>query len=614
MTCKQKIAAFLALAAALPLAIVQADSSINTPADSGVMVAAPADDVLDYVPANARMVFVMNNLNDLHKKIASLLQTLQIPNRFPSLKSVVAGMGIKQDLDIHGSAALVFLADLKARESILLVPATDANEMLSSLNPVSEQDGIAEIRPYEYAVVTGHYVAVDSDRQPLVDFVKASSQSLYDALSLTDINMIDGSDLGFYINMAAIRDPIENSMDESQENTIQRVQSMRLQQSMINQIVFGYAVQKLFVHEILDDIKTGVAGLSISDDGITLNTDKQYEPNTPPADFVTESRPLGGQAFAGLPQISPSIAFAVNFSGGWAGELFNKWSESLANNPDLQGNVRAQQTVQQWNQIAQLFTLLSKQDEAVQFTPAIQGYSIITTDQPSQAHDLQRKIILKRISSLQSQNRNSGFNMTAELVQDALNVDGVSFDKIIFNMNLNARTFGANQPPAFIAQFIQDILGPDGLTAYSGVVGNNIISGINVSNDQLQSAVETAKNPIDAVDSEPTIIAAQQHVLPDASVIVYAQPSALIETFINSFQTSMGAQAPSAPGGPAEPVGGLICLSEAGSLGRIYLPISELERISADAHQLIPMFIMMKMEDQRTMQQQGGGPPIQPRQ
>ncbi|HMD53474.1 MAG TPA: hypothetical protein VKJ65_02855, partial [Phycisphaerae bacterium] len=48
-------------------------------------------------------------------------------------------------------------------------------------------------------------------------------------------------------------------------------------------------------------------------------------------------------------------------------------------------------------------------------------------------------------------------------------------------------------------------------------------------------------------------------------------------------------------------------LSQSGSLTRVFLPTSELEQISNDVHELIPMIMMMSMAKQ---QQQ----PIQPRQ
>ncbi|HTV48956.1 MAG TPA: hypothetical protein VMG59_10985 [Phycisphaerae bacterium] len=585
--------------------------------DTGTTVnaAGNTDEVLDHVPASADLVEVINDLSGLHDKLTTLMQKLQIPGQIPPVGFFAAKLGVAESLDKHGSIAVIWPqlipSDGGSTNPIILLPATDPDKMLSSMNPVSQQNGISSVQPRNsppgFVAVTGHYVALSEDQQTLVDFL-ASKQSLSDALSTNDENMIDASDIGVYINVAAIREPAEKALDANFANSIQMFQSMGMAQNQktLDQMKFSLAVDKLIIHEILDDIKVGVASATISDDGISIDLDHQFETGTPMADFVAQSKPLSDKPFAGLPKLTPTIAFSADLSGGWLSELIKNWSDKLTNDPDLKSNTRAQQVAQQWNQVAQLIQLAHTQSAVMSFTPMLKGFSSMTVDDPDQALNLQRQIAQNSIDNLQLQNNEQlGFSMSGQFTQDALTVDGVSFDKSTFNIAPSAAA-SANPGSAMITQITQTILGPNGINTYTGIEGNNIISGVNASNDELQGAVEAAKNSTDDLDSQSSILAGQEHLLPNASIIAYGQPSAMFAALLNSFQGNTGAQTP-APSSTAMTLSGsLASFSQSGSLGRIYLPTSELEAISNQVHQMLPMLMMMGMSQQQQ--------PMQPRQ
>jgi hypothetical protein len=585
-------------------------------ADADAIAAVGNDDVLNHVPANVDLVEVINDLSGLHDKLTTLMQKLRIPGQLPNVGFYAARLGITAGLDVHGTAAVVVPRLINAPDSnehitpIILFPATDSDKMLSSMNPESAQNGISAVQPHMgmsgFAAVTGHYVAFSTDQQALTDFL-ASKQQLFDTLSTNDVNMLDSGDVGFYLNVVSIREPAEKSMDASFDNMTQMMQTMGMgqNQKMIDQAKFGTAMDKIFIHEILDDLKSGVLTLSITDDGISIDADHQFESGTPLADFLTDSKPLGGKPFAGLPEISPTMAWSANLSGGWMSEMLKKWSDTLANNPDVSSLPQVQQTIQQWNQASQLYQSVHNQTMVMSLNPMIKGFSVTTFDDPQKALELQRKITASAIDNLQFQNLSQlGMNMSGQYTQNALSVDGVSFDKAVFNIK-PAGNAPSDPGTAIAMELVQNILGPDGITAYSGVVGNDMLSDMNTSNDELQSAVEAAKNSTDAVDADPAIMAASQHVLPDASIIVYAKPSALLEAVANIIRQSTGFESPAAAGALAL-TGDPVSISESGSLGRIFLPTSELEQMSDDIHQLIPLVMMMSMSQQQQ--------PIQPRQ
>ncbi|HMD55709.1 MAG TPA: hypothetical protein VKJ65_14275, partial [Phycisphaerae bacterium] len=454
-------------------------------------------------------------------------------------------MGITEGLDVHGNAAVIIPKLMPGNgepvNRIILFPTTDPEKVLSAMNPASVQNGISSVQPHNtmpgFAAVTGHYVAFSIDQQTLADFL-ASKQSLSDALSASDVNMIDAGDVGLYINVASIREPAEKAMDTNFANSMQMFQAMggAQNQKMIDQAQFGLAIDKMIIHEVLDDVKTGVATITISDDGISIDMDHQFESGTPLADFVTDSKPLGDKPFAGLPDISPTMAVSINMSGGWLSELLKKWSDGLANDPNLKSNVQAQQTAQQWNQASQVYKLLHSQATVISLSPTVKGFSLTTVDDPDQVLDLQRQIAQESVNTLALQNNSmTGFNMSGQFTQNDLTVDNVSFDKFVFNITPSAQA-SSNPGSVMATQFLQNLLGPDGVTAYTGVQGNSLVSGINTSNDELQSAVEAAKNSTDAIDSDSSIVAAQQHVLPDASIVAYGQPSAIFEVLLNVFR------------------------------------------------------------------------------
>jgi RNA polymerase sigma factor (sigma-70 family) len=621
-----------------PISAKLAESpSVNTPE-----VAAPAliNSVLDEVPANVDCVFVINNMNGLFGKLASLTQKLNIPAAIPSATTFQTPT---KYLDINGPWVGViphlpqWLND-RDNNGYAIFHTSNPQKWIAELNPDSSQDGIwllhgihsdiagVGARDGYAAIVGNNYVAIGFSRQELVDLL-SSRQSLSDALPVNEVNMLEACDVGYYINVAAIRKPIEQAVDASFAIAPQQLKSMNQSQNqkMLDQTEYGLAIDKLFIHEILDDIKSSVASISISDDGVAIDLDQQFESGTPLADFVTESKPLGDKPFAGLPQINPVYAQSINFSGGWVSELLKTWSNSLANNPDLQSNALSQQNIQEWNSIAQLYQLLHTQATVMSLNPApnpvLKGFTITNTDAPGQALDLQRQIALDGINIMR--NQASQPLMTGQLTQNALTVDGVSFDQSTFNYKFTFQP-ASYSLEAMIIQPIQNIMGPNGMIGYNGIQDDDLISGVNLSNDELQNAIDAAKNSTDAVDSEPSIVAARQHVLPDASVVIYVQPGAIIQTVLNDFRASTGFPATGVAQIPfVDPVSLSMSADQDGVAARLYLPISALVQTSAQVHQMIPLVVMLSLSQQRSAPQQLSvpmqpqnpmQPPIQPRQ
>ncbi len=201
------------------LAIAGLSAIITAPAIAGL------PEVLDYVPADAAAVIVVDNLGDFDQHFNQFVGAIEMPIMV-SPKQALDQLGIGQSLNMDSSAAMIVLSyDMESDdgEFVVLAPTNNFDALVGSFDAADGGGNGIKAFTVEsdtiYAKQVGSWAALSPDRDSLVGFAgKAGNLNSYKtSFGASGIEMASSSDVFITINPAMLA-PLAEKMTEEFEN------------------------------------------------------------------------------------------------------------------------------------------------------------------------------------------------------------------------------------------------------------------------------------------------------------------------------------------------------------------------------------------------------------
>jgi hypothetical protein len=288
----------------------------------GALIAFPAiaglPEVLDHVPADATAVVVIDNLNTLDQHFTQFVGAIEMP-AMVTPKQMLGQLGIGQNLNMDGSAALVVLSvdiDAGDGEFVFLAPTKDYNSLVGAFNAVDTGAGIKSFTVEDdtvFAKQVGAWAALSTDRGVLEEFSgKGGSLGAFRAnLGASGTEMAETSDLFVTVNPAMMTPMLEKMHEELGANAGKipgaNAEQMEAQMAMARQLVEGF---------IRDGSSAGF-GLRFGAMGVSATGSMAFKPGTEGAGFFNPGGD-SGSLLSKLPQGPFLFAFAMDHSAPMA--------------------------------------------------------------------------------------------------------------------------------------------------------------------------------------------------------------------------------------------------------------------------------------------------------
>jgi len=512
--------------------------------------AAPPE-VLKEVPADAYALIVINNARAFANKISNAGTRLGLPVPPDLIGTATRQIGIKDGFDPNSSIAFVMLkpSDEQIQQGIFtsqppavaLLPTTDAKAMLEPFKPATpDKDGISEIslptdpdqKGYA-AVVEGKWIALAEKKEDLAQYV-ARKASFASTASPETLKTFEANDLVTWGNVEKLAAGTDKQLDDLQTTV---TGMFDLANVTARQDPLQTALQKQFIisvfsfaKEYVTDGKAAMLTVRLTDSGATFGMVGDFKDKSPLGNFVASQAPVAasglGASLKGLPSGNFIAAGAAAINSASLVSAINDFEDKLMADPAVVKNEHAAQ-IHSFVDLAKQEIAITQGFHMVFLDPAaggqnglINGALIYDTSDPQKFMDLQTQL-LKSASVMQDANPMMTQTITAS--PDALTVKGVHLTRINVKIALKPDSPDNPVPPEIKAAFpmIQKLYGPDGMTAYYGIVGKRIIFIYGSDNVTIDSSITAAQGDTDTLAANPQIAATKDQVVANPIAVAY---------------------------------------------------------------------------------------------
>jgi hypothetical protein len=580
-----------------------------------------AADVMDQVPSDALAVLKVNHLQDTSTKVAALMQALGVTDFAPAMSDPLGSLlnqgGMVNGIDKTGDAVMVVtnaawggLTQQAPGEApkqpplLVLIPVTDYKAFLGNTTVVSTDGDISTVHfknggvdeaQNSYVASWGSFAAVS----PVKDTVSKKPDGLKIAgAAATEMTQ---KDLCIYVNLPAVKTKLLPEMDKGRDALEAALQKSMAADATDNKTaIMKSVVNQLFVvlTQVITDAQAQTIGISIDKNGLTGTALTDFAPDSYWGKTMASVKLTDQPILAGLP------AGKYLFFGGMVADpqVGSKVFDDLVGpiSKDMAGLGDQGKTVQQAiDGYKDMMGSMERQSMGMVAPSGQMGQGGLF-QMLAVTHGDAAKLKAGQLTQFTNQQEmmtslgvpNSDM-MKATVTPNAKTVDGISFDL------LQLKPVQNNTPQAMqIAQMMNIMYGPGGLSMYTGVVDpKTLLMVMDGSDELLNNAITAAKADTDVLSATDPIKAVDAE-LPKARAAAFYIPLDVIISTAVSYARQFGFPVPVQIPPNLPPIG--ITLATQGSAFR------------ADGHvptPLVQSLIQAGMQVYLQMQAgRGGGP------
>jgi hypothetical protein len=567
----------------------------------GISQAAMAQ-VMKQVPASALAVLKVSKLSATSKKIGDFAGSLGITQAQPDfadpLGSLEKQAGITQGVNADGEMAIAFIDPDAAggdsnKSMIILIPVSDYKAFLGNWPDAKTDGDVSQIQMKgdtdpSYVASWGDYAAVS----PVKDLVAKKGDSI--AVTAMAQKELDTKDFVLLANMKTIRPKLLPQIDDARKQMMdaidQQVQNTpkvgTLDVTKFVPIIKVAANQLLNLgKDILTDADSATYSLTISPDGIATTTVAEFQPDSYLGKTVGSLKNTDASLLAGLPDAKYLFFGGSTSDPTVAPGIFADMMDPVEAAAKGQGDdakpivdfIDAAKTMVT-AQTGGVFGMLAPsgqlgQDALIQFVQVRSGDSKVLLDSQHKLFDIQQQFMAQ-----------TGLNAgsTTTYTAGAKTVDGVAFDLIETQFNMNGNNPQAQQ----MAQFIPLMYGGNSMKVYSGAVTDKsslYMSG--VSDATITATIEAVKSNDDPLARSAAVKAVAGQLPTQRLAAIYIPLGTWASTglaYAKQFSLDMGVKVPD----DLPPIGETV--STDGSALRIdaYVPAQLIQTLTAAGMQM----------------------------
>jgi hypothetical protein len=497
---------------------------------SAAVASAAQPAVLQQVPDDAAVVVVVKNLKQLTTKLTNAGTRMKLPAIPEDLLATIMGrFGISDGLDQNGSLAYALLDLGKGDQRgmppfVIIVPTTDSKAMLKSLDSEApDATGIMKVTlPNEpdpgYAVVAGKYLVIAPESASLTRFL-AHTGTLDKKISPESAAAFDANDIVLYANIPAFGPKTTDQIDSGRD-------LMSMQMAMNNTMdkttsaILDEVIGSMFdlTKEALKDSTAALVTFRLNDESATFGGSAQFKPDSPIGKFVAAQKAAPPATLTGLPDGKILVAAATNWDKNSIGPVFNKFVDQVLANPDIKENPQLADIKKMMEAEKGIFSGFSGEKIAF-YAPTdpangwINAVIIADLDDPQKSIDA-AMLMTKLNLGTDAQ----GMKVQQKVEPNAKTVNGVSLMKQTATYILKE-----DAPPQAAAglEMLNKLYGPNGMVAYYGVVGKQLVAVMGSDDKLLESAITAAQAADTALAKNPEIAAASKAALPNSIMVEY---------------------------------------------------------------------------------------------
>jgi hypothetical protein len=476
-----------------------------------VLAARPAAaQVLEQVPADALAVLKVKNLQATSGKIAKYANDLGLAALAPPLndplKALEDKLKISQGINASGDMFVAFMNPGEAegehdKAIVILFPVSDYKAFLANF-PDSQTDGeVTQVKMADspdpgFIANWGTFAAIS----PSKDLV-AKKPDMGLKLTPAGDKELTAKDISIYANFAEIRTVVGPKLTEARGQILSEADAAIKKApngEKFAPIVHAVVDQVLNIADsILRDTDAATFGIQFGDEGLSTTLMGDFKPgsyigNT--TDPLLGGLPLGKYLVFGGFVMDPAMASKA-FS-----DLVDPVAKEIATaGPDMQ-------SINDYVAAAKGIIAATKGASLGMFAPTgalgqealAQAVAVYNGDPKAMADSVQKAVAVMPDVMKALGLPADAYKVT--LTHNAKTLDGVSFDSITTVMTPDPNNPMAQQQ----AQMMALMYGPNGMTEYTGIVGDHLLVATGVSDAVLSTAIASAKSgesPLSALDA-----------------------------------------------------------------------------------------------------------------
>jgi hypothetical protein len=575
--------------------------------------------VLKQIPSNALVMLKVSDLEATSKKISDLGTSLGIAQMVPQmadpLGSLMKQLGVTDGVNRDGDMAFVYVdpATLNTpsdKSVLLLLPVSDYQKFVANFADAKPDGDLTQVhfngeRDLTYLAHWGDYVAASPTREIVA---KAPTDMIQvDGLAAKEL---DGKDFVLFANLktlrpkmlthiATLRQMAPEEIDKAVAPGATRFQGIDAQK--FAPLAKVAATQLLNIaQDFAEGADAASFSLNLSPDGIATTLMCQFAPGSNLANRVTTIKNTDESLLSGL-----ADGKYLLYGGSNPGDLSKPLADFLA---------PIQKAITDLGpDYASLNTWLGDLQKMVAASKGGSGGMLVPTAQPGQGSLVQvvairrgdAKAIMETTRDMadaqQAAIKALGIHIAGSgqtYVPAAKTVDGVTFDELKSDINMNGKTPQEMQ----VAQIMTMVYGPLGPSAFIGVVNDQtFLTVMGLDDAAISTAIAAAKAGDDPLAKTSAVksVAAQ---LPAQRFAVLYVPLDLWATtgfgYAKMFGIDMGVTMPE----NLPPMGTTLSTDGAAIRADTYLPSQLTQALAAAGMQ-----VYMKSQNVGQPQQQGGG-------
>lgn len=502
----------------------------------GVQAAPPP--VVQQIPAQAPVAVVIKDIKGFTTEISNMATRIGLPAPADMLGEAKREAGVDKGLKENGSLAVVLLETPKAEGEdavpmeppvLMLVPTDDPKAMIANYQPKALEQGISEItlanenQETAYVVPAGaNFVAMAPQRNTLVKYLKMQG-GLDKQLSPESVKAFENSDVVVYANVPAFQQEALGALTEFR-------QGMHFMMGMGGGGVQQQAMAKIMVDGMVDlaqqvvkDAKVGLLTMDLTDQGATIGGLANFTADSESAKVLAAQKPLQQATLKGLPDGKLMGAGRMNWDAGTAAKMIDAVTQRMTKDEAVAADAEASKRIAEYMAFQKDFSNLLQGLTFAFYAPEEQGkgllravYLMDTTD-AAKAEALLVKAFKDEKMMTVGTPENVKINATVN--ENALQIGGVKVNKYTMTFAA-AEGAGDDQQVQQVLQGINMIYGEDGVVAYSGVVGNQLVMAIE-SQGLMEKAIASVKAGENKLGESKEITAASKHVVANPVGVAY---------------------------------------------------------------------------------------------
>jgi hypothetical protein len=550
--------------------------------------------VLQNVPSDAMVVLKIKNLKDVSDKVALLSQQWGLANMRPELNdplgTILTMANLGQGIDKSGEAGVAIMDPGNDREPkvLVLIPVTDFKGFAASLPNAKEEGEFTSFsmggNPQPgYAANWGKFAAVS----PTKELLTKKGGGI--PLKGPSAKEVESKDIVAYANIIAIRAKVLPLIQQNRQKFLDQIG-----QAMANQpgqnpkfapVMKTYLGQFVNGSErFLTDTDAATLGINLSKDGISISLLADFQPGSYLGKLAGQLKNTDASLTAGLP------AGKYFVYGGFASDpktgtqILNDFLAPIEK--ELQGLGDDGKPVQTYLDAMKEYLAAATQGafgwvappaQAIQQTGLVQVVSIVKGDM-TKLQSAQKKLLAATPDMMKV--TGAGEMVKSEAKTAAKTVDGVTLDQIKTTFNPDPNNPAAQQ----MAMMMAILYGPNGMTAYTGAVGDKML-GVAGGNDALlAAAVAAAKSNADPLAEGPG--AKLNANLPKSRIAAVYVPVDIIATTVFDFMAMQGMKTGAKLPPNLPPLGATIATESSALRADGYIPAQTVQSLIAAGMQM----------------------------